>query len=418
MRETEQVSELFKQFSGEYPSSISPLPQSGSDRHYFRLKNKQEMSFIAATNPDKKENEAFLSFTKHFRNKGFPVPDLYYEDIENACYLLEDLGDETLFSFSQKVRTSQIFPRQLINIYKTILEFLPKFQIEGYKGLDFSVCYPRDSFDKQSMMWDMSYFKYYFLKLAHIPFDEQLLEDDFNRLSGFLLQVDCEYFLYRDFQSRNIMLRGETLNPWFIDYQGGRKGALQYDLASLLWDGKADIPYDIRTYLLEYYLDQLEKYIPVNRSAFTEYYYGYVLIRIMQAMGSYGYRGFYERKRHFLQSIPFSLKNIAWILKNVDFPIELPTLFNVLEVMLESKVLKKFTKNTQKSNLMITINSFSYQKGIPEDPYGHGGGFVFDCRGIHNPGHYDEYKHFTGKDEEVIRFFRKESDMDDFLSYI
>ncbi len=211
------------------------------------------------------------------------------------------------------------------------------------------------------------------------------------------------------------MLRGESLDPWFIDYQGGRKGALQYDLASLLWDGKADIPYDIRTYLLDYYLNEVEKFIPVNREAFIEYYYGYVLIRIMQAMGSYGYRGFYERKRHFLQSIPFALKNVEWILKNVNFPIQLPTLFQVLEDMLESKTLKKYTRQRRKSDLTVTINSFSYHKGLPEDPHGHGGGFVFDCRGIHNPGRYDEYKSLTGKDEEVIRFLDKESDMEDFL---
>lgn len=415
MKDTERVSELFKHFSGEYPKSLSPLPRSGSDRHYYRLSDDSGQTYIAATNPDKKENLAFLSFTKHFRKKDFPVPKLYSEDLKNNCYLLEDLGDLTLFGYSRQVRTSQIFPRTLINVYKKILEILPRFQIEGRSGLDFSVCYPRDSFDKQSMMWDMSYFKYYFLKLAHIPFDEQLLEDDFNRLSGFLLQVDCDYFLYRDFQSRNIMLRGDSLDPWFIDYQGGRKGALQYDLASLLWDGKADIPYDIRSYLLEYYLDQLEQYLPINRDAFIEYYYGYVLIRIMQAMGSYGYRGFYERKRHFLQSIPYALKNVEWLLKNVDWPIQLPTLLHVLEDMLESKALKKYTKNLEKSDLTVTINSFSYHRGLPEDPHGHGGGFVFDCRGIHNPGRYDEYKTLTGKDEEVIRFFNKESEMDDFL---
>jgi len=415
MNELERVSELFRKFSGEKPASVSPLPLSGSDRHYFRIENHKSKSFIAATNPDKKENEAFLSFTRHFRNKGFPVPELYFDDKDNACYLLEDLGDLTLFSFSQKVRTSQIFPRTLINVYKTILEILPKFQIEGYEGLDFSVCYPRDSFDKQSMMWDMSYFKYYFLKLAHIPFDEQLLEDDFNRLSGFLLQVDCDYFLYRDFQSRNIMLRGDSLEPWFIDYQGGRKGALQYDLASLLWDGKADIPYDIRTYLLDYYLEQLEKYFPVNRESFIEYYYGYVLIRIMQAMGSYGYRGFYERKRHFLQSIPYALKNVEWILKNVPFSINIPTLLHVLQDMISSKTLKKFSRNHEKSDLTVVVNSFSFHKGMPDDPGGHGGGFVFDCRGIHNPGRYDEYKTLTGKDEPVIRFLKKESDMEEFL---
>ena len=239
-----------------------------------------------------------------------------------TCYLQEDLGNLTLFDYLSRTRELEGFSEKIINVYKKVLLELPRLQITAGKGIDYSYCYPRAAFDKQSMMWDLNYFKYYFLKLAKIPFDEQALEDDFQNFSDYLLAAESDFFLFRDFQSRNIMLHDGKVA--FIDYQGGRKGALQYDLASLLYDAKADIPQAVRNELLEFYLDELEKYIEIDRAEFKAYFTGYVLIRIMQAMGAYGFRGFYEKKEHFLKSIPFALENLSYLLENNNIPIKLP----------------------------------------------------------------------------------------------
>ncbi|MBN2681521.1 MAG: phosphotransferase [Bacteroidales bacterium] len=368
-------------------------------------------------NEDIKENEAFFSFTKTFLKHGLNVPAILGTEKEKKIYLLQDLGDLTLFSFLTEARKEKGFSSKIIEVYKKVLEKLPEFQIVAGKNIDYSKCYPRDSFDRQSMMWDMNYFKYYFLKLAKIPFDEQLLEDDFHKFADFLLQADSNYFLYRDFQSRNIMLvDGE---PYFIDYQGGRKGALQYDVASLLYDAKADIPQIIRNQLLEFYLNELEKYIKFDKEQFRNHYYGYVIIRIMQAMGAYGFRGFYEKKKHFLASIPYAMENLRWIVENVEIPVEVPNLIKVLKEVSNSEKLKKLAPkvNPEKTSaLTVSITSFSYKKGIPVDETGNGGGFVFDCRAIHNPGKYDEYKELTGMDLPVQQFLAGEQEMDDFLT--
>ena len=244
-----EIIQLFENQFNEKPDSFSLLPPSGSYRKYCRLQNAQR-SVIGAFNSDIKENTAFLSFTNHFKKKGIPVPEIIAVSSDLKKYLLEDLGDITLFDFLIKTREQEGFSSQTISEYKKVLRLLPRLQIHAGKDLDYSVCYPRAAFDKQSMMWDLNYFKYYFLKLAKISFDEQALEDDFQLFSDYLLSADSDYFLFRDFQSRNVMLKNNEV--YFIDYQGGRKGALQYDLASLLYDGKADIPPSIRTHLYEF----------------------------------------------------------------------------------------------------------------------------------------------------------------------
>lgn len=389
------------------------LPPSGSYREYCRLGNKKH-TVIGAFNDDVKENTAFLSFTDHFRNKELPVPKIYAVSSDLKKYLQEDLGNVTLFDHLTKIREQEGFSENIISEYRKVLEVLPRIQIFGGADLDFSVCYPRSEFDKLSMMWDLNYFKYYFLKLAKIAFDEQALEDDFQAFSDYLLSAKSDYFLYRDFQSRNIMLKNGEV--FFIDYQGGRRGALQYDLASLLYDGKADIPAEIRTLLFNVYIEELKKYIPVNEKKFTSYFNGFVLIRIMQAMGAYGFRGFYEKKEHFLKSIPYAINNLNYLLPQVNFPVELPELMKVLKELTQSEVLKAIGKN--KNELTVRINSFSYKKGIPADPSGNGGGFVFDCRAINNPGRYTKYKSLTGKDLAVQEFLEQKSEMKLFLNSI
>jgi len=406
--------QLFESWADDKVVDTELLPQSGSYREYIRLIG-QKRTVLGAYNADKKENHAFVSFSNHFTSKSLPVPKIYHQDDDKNIYLLQDLGHTTLFDYILSLRVGEGFANDLVMIYKKIINQLVRFQIEGKEGLDYTACYPRDSFDKQSMIWDLHYFKYYFLKLAKIPFDEQLLENDYQNFSDYLLEAPRDYFLYRDFQSRNIMLvNGE---PWFIDYQGGRKGALQYDLASLLYDAKADLPQEVRDELLEYYIQEVQKMQSVDVDAFRSFFHGYVLIRIMQAMGAYGFRGFYERKQHFLKSIPFALKNLQTILTRLNLPLDLPELKRALSAVLHSDFLKKVGQE-EELKLHVEINSFSYRRGIPLDKTTNGGGFVFDCRAIHNPGRYPEYVKMTGKDQPVIDFFEERSEMADFLKSV
>ncbi|MCI5080663.1 MAG: phosphotransferase, partial [Saprospiraceae bacterium] len=402
-----QLSDLFEQWAGTAPELVLPLAPSGSDRRYYRLQ-KGEQSAIGAFSPDPKETNAFLHFSKHFHAKGLPVPEIYAENLDQKIYLQEDLGFTTLYSYL--LTKGEYFPDYLIQIYKKVVAQLARLQIVGSKGLDYSVCYPRQSFDRQSILWDFNYFKYYFLKLAHVPFDEQELEEDIHRFADYLLSADSNYFMFRDFQTRNIMVKNGE--PFFIDYQGGRKGALQYDLASLLFQAKANIPTDIRQELLEYYMDAAGEMIDFDREQFVAYYYAYVLIRSIQVLGAYGFRGLYERKEHFLKSIPFALRNIKWLLDHTDIPVEIPALKAALRGIIESKTFEPFDKIKSASSLLtVTINSFSYKTQIPPDPSGNGGGFVFDCRAIHNPGRYEPYKKLTGRDEPVINFLKQHSNI-------
>jgi aminoglycoside/choline kinase family phosphotransferase len=408
-----EIIKLFEHHFNEKAETFEMLPPSGSYREYCRLQNKHR-SVIGAFNSDVKENTAFLSFSSHFLKKELPVPEIYAVSSDLKKYLLEDLGNTTLFDFLSQTRETEGFSKNIVSEYKKVLKVLPKLQVVAGKDLDYSVCYPRSAFDSQSMMWDLNYFKYYFLKLAQIPFDEQALEDDFQTFSEYLLSADSNYFLYRDFQSRNVMLKNEQV--YFIDYQGGRRGALQYDLASLLYDGKADIPQSVRKELFDFYLAELQKYLPVKEKEFTAYFRGFVLIRIMQAMGAYGFRGFYEKKEHFLKSIPYALKNLEFLLGDLNLPVEIPELTKVLKLLTKSEVLKEIGQI--KSNLTVRITSFSYKKGIPNDPSGNGGGFVFDCRAVNNPGRYPEYKQLTGKDLEVQRFLEEKSEIGIFLDSV
>ena len=374
---------LFQQYSGDKAENFNPLPESGSNRKYFFLAS-ESIKAIGAYNPDRKENIAFLALSRLFHKHGLNVPLIFAENLENNIYLTEYLGNTTLYSYMSTIRKNNNFPDELIDIYKTVIDTLPGFQIRAGMDIDYKICYPREAFDRQSMMWDLNYFKYYFLRLAQIHFDEQQLEDDFNTFTNYLLNADCSYFLYRDFQSRNIMLKDNI--PYFIDYQGGRRGALQYDIASLLYDAKADIPQNVRDLLLAYYIENLSKFLNFSVPQFLEYYQGYSLIRIMQAMGAYGFRGFYEKKTLFLQSIPYAIRNINNIL-NSQFSIfnslKLPALLDVLNKLSSSESIKKIA--LPDNLLAVSINSFSYKNHIPEDESGNGGGFVFDCRACKKP---------------------------------
>jgi aminoglycoside/choline kinase family phosphotransferase len=410
---TDVLQQLYEQHYHSPAAAVTPVQGElgGSGRNILRLSGKAG-SAIGVLYEGSEENKAFVEFSRHFHKLGLPVPEIYGEALKQGAYLEEDLGDLTLFEFLSKHRDGEDIAPEVVDAYRKVVAVLPRFQVEGGRHLNYKVCYPRASFDRQSISWDLNYFKYYFLRLAGIPFNEQGLEDDFGRLTKLLLSADRDYFLYRDFQSRNIMLKSGE--PFFVDYQGGRRGALQYDIASLLYDGKADLPPDLRQQLLDRYLDELAKHIPLDRAAFLHYYYAYVYVRIFQALGAYGFRGFYERKEHFLQSVPYALKNLRWLQHNVQLPIQLPTLMEAVKGMLASTKLQSLGAPPPK--LTVRVTSFSFHRGLPVDNSGNGGGFVFDARSIPNPGREERYKKLTGKDEPVIAYLNQQESMHQFFA--
>ncbi len=392
------------------PEAVLALPFSGSDRRYYRLVY-GDSSAIGAWNPVKEENSAFLHFTKHFLLNGLHVPAIYGEDTENDVYLLEDLGNTSLFSLVIGQPADAALPQEIVRLYRKSLKELVRFQVTAGKGLDYNYCYPNPAFGARSMKWDLQYFKYYFLK-PHVPFHEGKLEDDFDMLIHYLVQADPDYFMYRDFQSRNILVKDGQ--PYFIDYQGGRKGPLQYDVASLLFQVKADLPYDLREELLDYYMSELSAFVRINKAEFRKHYYGFVLIRLLQVLGAYGFRGLIEKKPHFLSSIPYALKNLDWWLANIDLQLNMPELMMNLKSLTG---LKKFQPDDKPpaEKLTVFLKSFSYKQGIPDDTSGHGGGFVFDCRALPNPGREERYMAFNGKDKVIIDYFKNDPEVIKFL---
>ncbi len=405
---SELLCNLYKNHFQENAVSFSPLPASGSSRKYFRISGDQN-NVIGAFSPDKRENRAFLYLSQHFKLTGLPVPEIYVADNENDIYLLEDLGDTTLFEVLNRCRQEDELTDPVKSIYKKVIGDLPRFQVKGHEGLDYSYCYPRAAFDKQSMLWDLNYFKYYFLKLAGISFDEQNLENDFQDFADLLLSLPSDFFMYRDFQSRNIMVQDQQI--YYIDYQGGRKGNPYYDLASLLYDAKANLPEEFRKELTEEYIINAERYYNIEPESFIRNLTLVTYIRLMQAMGAYGFRGFYEKKEIFLQSIPYALNNLQRLIEQHPLPGSLNSLSSVLVSLTEST----FLRSLAKPRLEVVIRSFSYKRGIPTDTGGHGGGFVFDCRALPNPGRDPEFQNLTGRDPEVIHFLSREKEVEDYL---
>lgn len=406
-----KLTELFTSWAGEAPASVEKLPPSGSNRAYFRLRASDGRTAIGVVGENDRENRAFISFSQALAKAGVNVPAIYAVCETDGVYLQQDLGSTSLFDLinSERKANDGKFTPRLKEAYKKVLAALVDIQSKGRNTIDFSLCYPRSDFDRQSMMWDLQYFKYYFLRLAGIPFDEEKLEADFNVFIDYLLEANSKYFLYRDMQSRNIMLADDG-TPWFIDYQGGRRGARQYDVASLLYDAKADIPSSVRNELLAFYVSRLRG---TEVNAFLRYFFGFCIIRILQAMGAYGYRGYFERKQHFLKSIPFALDNLKDILAHHRPEINTPELFRVLQDIAGSQELRTIAAG---GRLKVRVFSFSYKHGIPTDVSGNGGGHVFDCRALPNPGREERYKKSTGRDADVIEFFaRHQAEMEPFI---
>ncbi|MDR3141822.1 MAG: phosphotransferase [Tannerellaceae bacterium] len=405
----DKLHKIYYSYTGSRAGEINELPSSGSNRRYFRIKGNKTLIGVSGTSQE--ENGAFIYMANHFRRKGLPVPEVYYWTGDKSFYLQEDLGDTLLFDAIEKGRKSGVFDeneRRLL--HKTIAQ-LPSVQVAGAHDFDFSYCYPQPAFNRRSILWDLNYFKYCFLKATGMDFQENKLEDDFQQLSDALLSAASDTFLYRDFQSRNVMIRdGE---PWFIDFQGGRKGPVYYDIASFLWQAKANFPEDLKKELLAGYMTALSRYQPVNEADFLNRLRHFVLFRTLQVLGAYGFRGYFEKKPHFIQSVPFAIENLRRLLRE-DFP-EYPYLCSVLRALTN---LKQFSDDIQKRMLEVKIVSFAYKKGIPDDPAGNGGGFVFDCRAINNPGKYERYNHFTGLDEPVVRFLEDDGEITRFLEHV
>lgn len=413
----EELKQLFQQYTGKLPETIVPLSESGSNRKYFRL-SASGISLIGVEGTSIEENRVFITLSKHFYKQGLAIPQVFTESRTGLFYLQEDLGNSSLFDVISDGRKTGIFSVKEKELLKQTLAALPDIQFKGADGLDFSICYPQPQFDKRTVFWDLNYFKYYFLKTSNIDFQENLLENDFEIFANILLQEQTNTFLYRDFQSRNVMIHDGK--PYFIDFQGGRKGPVYYDVASFLWQAKANFPDELRNELLDVYLNALSKYQPyINTLNFKKQLRYFILFRILQVLGAYGFRGYMEKKSHFLESIPFALNNLKELLQD-DFP-EIPYLQRLLVELSSLKGAgrgRNQATQQQDSNLTITIYSFSYKKGIPEDVSGNGGGYVFDCRAIHNPGKYEEYKQLTGLDQPVIDFLEKDGEILIFLAEI
>jgi UPF0042 nucleotide-binding protein len=415
MTTADRITKLFSTFSKEEIISIDKLPQAGSERHYYRI-NTAEKSFIATHGANIKENESFLYFSEHFAKKNLATPKVFCINDAKDIYIQEDFGDASLLS----VLEEKGFSTEVYELYKKSLHQLALLQVLGHDGMNYKKCLTNASFGKQAIMADLLYFKYYFLDALRRPYDKQKLIDDFEALSNYLSHTEYKFFMFRDFQSRNIMVK-DNGDVGFIDYQGGMKGAPQYDVASLLWQAKANLPDDWKNYLLEDYINSFEGIVQetVDRDVFRSQYNGYVLIRLLQVLGAYGFRGLFERKAHFLTSIPLALQNLRWFVNNQSIGIAVPEFKKVLELCISDEVLQEFTpiQATDETPLVVNVCSFSFiQQGYPKDETKNGGGFVFDMRGILNPGRFDDYKHLSGLDKPVKDFLEQQTKMPDFLN--
>ena len=403
------INTLYRQHFGTEASSVEKLPVSGSHRTYSRLRG--PVTVIGVEGTDFDENKAFITISRHFRVKGINVPEIYAVSGDGMCYLQEDLGTLSLFDAVAAGRASGKYDEKEKQLLLKAVRALPKLQFEGAQGLDWSVCYPQERFDGRMVDFDLNYFKYDFLKIVGAEFNEVLLQDDFDKFREDLLSVDSDTFLYRDFQGRNIMLRdGE---PWFIDYQGGRRGPFYYDLASFVYQASARYDESLRRELTEAYREELARYADVSEERFRREFRLFVLFRILQVLGCYGFRGLVEKKRYFIDSIPPALANLRSLL---PFP-EYPYLSGLLETLAASPSFSPADPSgpQERPVLQVDVYSFSFKKGIPEDTSGNGGGYVFDCRAVHNPGRYDRYKTLNGLDEPVIRFLEEDGEITRFL---
>ncbi len=416
---------LYSKLKGHEPHHMERLAGAGSNREYWRLYDVDGSALIGVVGTSQEENNAFVYLSRHFCEKGLPVPEVYAVSDDGMCYLQHDLGSQSLFDVIRKGREhgGDYDEAERGLIVRTIKE-LPRLQFVGGEGLDYNQCYPVPSFNRESIFFDLNYFKYCFLKATGIDFNEMRLEESFRQLADDLTKDEADNFMYRDFQARNVMLDADG-NPWFIDFQGGRRGPFYYDLASFLWQASAHYGNDFRQQLIDEYYDAMQAYTSApERKEFQSNLRLFVLFRIMQVLGAYGFRGYFERKRHFLDSIIPAIDNLRGLLAEGEFPYAY-----LMDVLKRLTTLEQYQSNPSanmpsvskydgKGKLVVRVFSFSYKKGIPDDESGNGGGYVFDCRSTHNPGRYEPYKKLTGLDEPVIRFLEDDGEILTFLESV
>ncbi len=443
---TQTLTQLYKAHTGQEPTHCTAITGSGSNRQYYRLTDSRGNSLIGVVGTSRDENHAFVYLSQHFRQRQLPVPEVVAVSDDGLCYLQRDLGNRTLFDALEKGREAGgRYTRHERELLRRTIALLPSIQINGARGLDFAQCYPQAEMDRTNVLFDLNYFKYCFLKATGLDFHELKLEATFQLMAKELTEDNENGFLYRDFQARNVMLDSEE-NPWFIDFQGGRRGAVQYDVASFLWQASAKYSDELRQELIDVYIQALKQYTEVNEQKFRERLKLFVLFRLLQVLGAYGFRGYFERKKHFLESIPPAMDNLRTLLNEGGCPY--PYLHQVLSDMASlpqfapqpTEPMKRadgyktaehnpynphpadgpatYSRYDGKGPLRVRVFSFSFRKGIPEDESGNGGGYVFDCRSTHNPGRYEPYKQLTGLDEPVIRFLEDDGEILTFLESI
>lgn len=406
-----ELQQLFHLYTGSKAETCQQLTAEGSPRRYYRLTS-GGTSLIGAVGTSSEENEAFANIAKQMCSQGLPAPKVYILSDDHMSYLQEDLGDTSLFGLLMEAQKRGGYDESDMELLRNVVRLLPDIQWRTAEDFDFTACHPSPELNRRGIQWDLHYFKYCFLKATGLEFDEERLEDDFDHLAIVLLKENDGCFMYRDFQSRNVMIRDGK--PWLIDFQGGRRGPIEYDLVSFLWQARARFTPEMRRELIAEYLHSASRYRSFDEEAFHQRLQYFVLFRTLQVLGAYGYRGYFEHKAHFVQSIPMAIDNLRALLSENDFT-DLPYLIPMLREMTALPLLAPYKEDTE---LTVRITSFSYRKGVPEDPSGNGGGFVFDCRAIHNPGRYDEYKQLTGMDKPVITFLDKEEAMQDFLTHV
>lgn len=407
----EKLQQLFRQHTGHEATACHQLTADGSPRRYYRLTS-SEHSMIGAIGTSSRENEAFIAIARQMSRQGLPAPEVYAVSDDHMRYLQEDLGDTSLFALLIEAQKRSGYDETDIALLRSVMRLLPDVQWRTAEGFDFSVCHPSPELNRRGIQWDLHYFKYCFLKATGMEFEEERLEDDFDHLATVLLKDSDHVFMYRDFQSRNVMIRDGQ--PFLIDFQGGRRGPVEYDLVSFLWQARARFTPSLRRELIAEYIRSANRYRSFDEEVFHRRLQYFVLFRTLQVLGTYGYRGYFQHKAHFVQSIPMAIDNLRGLLAENDFA-DLPYLTALLH---EMTALPLFASGKEETGLTVRITSFSYKKGIPDDLSGNGGGFVFDCRAIHNPGRYDEYKQFTGMDKPVITFLDKEGAMQEFLTHV
>ncbi len=425
----EKLKALYKEYAGSEPERVTALSGSGSNRRYCRMEGAPDgrgkaaggKTVMGVIGTDRQENDAFITIAAHFRSKGIAVPEVLAVSGDGMCYLQEDLGDDVLGDRVAEINGKGGFGAsehesggaydETVRLLCEAMRRLPKIQHEGAEGLDFNVCYPQPAFDRRMVMFDLNYFKYCFLKPSGTEFNEVRLQDDFERLADELLGEETETFLYRDFNARNVMVRDGK--PYFIDFQGGRRGPIYYDVASFIWQARAGFPQWLKEKMLGSYLEALSEYRTVDVEDFRRKLELFILFRTLQVLGAYGFRGLIEHKAKFVTPIPQAVANLKERLHTIEN--EYSYLYEVLAAM---TALPRFAASAQDGRLEVKVYSFSYKKGIPEDLSGNGGGYVFDCRSIHNPGRYEPYKKLTGRDEAVIRFLEDDGEVIGYLEQV